>query len=153
MAERRRMRRRRRGQNHRGAKHAGEALCWATVPLRETTVEKLEMRKKGGGKRRGEGGRWGGGQKARCKEHQVSAAVLFAGGVAPTLRESVKKGNCRCSEMMSGSGCGTDLLYALRSSSSSCPSACSGEKHKVQRDASDFSLTGKPADDVAFSRS
>lgn len=59
-----RERRRRRGQNHRGAKHAGEALCWATVPLRETTVEKLEMRKEeeeekerrwevGGGQKRG----------------------------------------------------------------------------------------------------
>lgn len=54
-------RRRRRGQNHRGAKHAGEALCWATVPLRETTVEKLEMRKEEEEKER----RWevGGGQK------------------------------------------------------------------------------------------
>ncbi|KAG8002741.1 Glycine N-acyltransferase [Nibea albiflora] len=47
------------GQNHRGAKHAGEALCWATVPPRETTVEKLDTRKEGGGKRRREGGRDG----------------------------------------------------------------------------------------------
>lgn len=77
------------GQNHRGAKHAGEALCWATVPLRETTVEKLETRKEGGGKRRREGGRWGGGQKVRRKEHQVSAAISFAGSAAPTLSESV----------------------------------------------------------------
>lgn len=81
-----RERRRRRGQNHRGAKHAGEALCWATVPLRETTVEKLEMRKEEEEKVGG-----GGRAEARCKEHQVSAAVPFAGSVAPTLRESVSR--------------------------------------------------------------
>lgn len=28
-----------------GAEHAGEALRWATVPVRGTTVEKLETRK------------------------------------------------------------------------------------------------------------
>lgn len=47
------------GRNAKGAKHAGEALCWATVPLRETTVEKLEMRRRGeegtGGERVGGG--------------------------------------------------------------------------------------------------
>lgn len=45
----------------------------------------------------------------RYKEHQVSAAISFAGSAAPTLSESVKQENCRCSEMMSGSGCDTDL--------------------------------------------
>lgn len=33
----------------------------------------------------------GGRAEARCKEHQVSAAVPFAGSVAPTLRESVSR--------------------------------------------------------------
>lgn len=47
-------------QNHKGAKHAGEALCWATVPLRETTVEKLEMRRREEEER---GWEVGGGQK------------------------------------------------------------------------------------------
>lgn len=77
-------------QNHRGAKHAGEALCWATVPLRGTTVEKLEMRKEEEGRR---GERVGGGGRAevRCKEHQVSAAISFASSAAPTLSESVSR--------------------------------------------------------------
>lgn len=47
-------------ENHRGAKHDGEALCWATVPQRETTVEKLEPRKEEEGTR---GEEVGGGQK------------------------------------------------------------------------------------------
>lgn len=40
-----------------GAKHAGEARNWATVPLRDTTVRKLETRKEEEGRegRRGEG--------------------------------------------------------------------------------------------------
>lgn len=77
--------RKRGGQNRKGAKHAGEALCWATVPLRETTVEKLEMRRRGrGGERVGEGVGGGGGRaEVRRKEHQVSAAISFAGSAAP----------------------------------------------------------------------
>lgn len=51
----------------------------------------------------------GGRAEARCKEHQVSAAVPFAGSVAPTLRKCEQE-NCRCSEMMSSSGCSTDPL-------------------------------------------
>lgn len=80
-------RRERGGQNRKGAKHAGEALCWATVPPRETTVEKLEMRRRGEegrGWEVGEGvGEVGGGAEVRRKEHQVSAAISFAGGAAP----------------------------------------------------------------------
>jgi len=51
----------RRRQNHRGTEHAGDALCRATVPLRKTTVEKLETRKGEG--RGGERAGGGGGQK------------------------------------------------------------------------------------------
>lgn len=55
------------GQIRKGAKHAGEALCWATVPLRETTVEKLEMRRRGEEERGWEAGgglgrKWRGGR-------------------------------------------------------------------------------------------
>lgn len=46
-----------------------EEVGWATVPLTEITVEIWEMR--------------GGGAEVRQKEHQVSAAIPFAGSAAP----------------------------------------------------------------------
>lgn len=42
----------------------------------------------GGGKKRREGG---GRAEVRRKEHQVSAAISFAGSAAPTLSESVSR--------------------------------------------------------------
>lgn len=44
----------------------------------------------GGGKKRKESGRWGRAE-VKCKEHQVSAAISFAGSAAPTLSESVSR--------------------------------------------------------------
>lgn len=100
-----RERRRRRGQNHRGAKHAGEALCWATVPLRETTVEKLEMRKEEEEKER----RWGEGRsEVQGTSGECGSSLRWQCSTHP--QRKCEQENCRCSEMMSSSGCSTDPL-------------------------------------------
>lgn len=39
------------GGSHRGAKHAGEKLCWPAASGSESTVEKLETTKRGGGEK------------------------------------------------------------------------------------------------------
>lgn len=59
-----------------------ERFCWATVPVREITVEMLEMR--GGGEVEGRA-------EVRRKGHQVSAAIPFTGTAAPPSETSASR--------------------------------------------------------------